>query len=163
MFVPTKASVKLANGNTVHAKGIGVILCRFPNCLIIYTVGLDYYCPDHPSNTISSVYLKFYIGLKKVIPELLEHCDFVVHQGCSWISPYQTCNNLDHLQLEVVKINHHKDNNIVVPTVCVLSKQNLSQLIHQQFGHFSSTRLKQMARKGLMEGLPENLPELEEP
>ena len=93
----------------------------------------------------------------------LEHCDFVYPQGRSWISPYQTRNNLDYIQLEIVKINPHRDKNLVVPTVCGLSKQNISQLIHQRFGHVSITRLKRMARKGLMEGLPENIPELEDP
>ena len=39
MFFPTKATVKLANGNTGHAQGIGIILCRFPNCSITYPVG----------------------------------------------------------------------------------------------------------------------------
>ena len=63
----------------------------------------------------------------------------------------------------MVKINPQRDKNIVVPTVCGLSKQTLSQLIHQRFGHVSITQLKRMARKGLMDGLPENLPELEEP
>ena len=38
MFVPTKATVKLDNGKTGHAQGIGIILCQFPNCLIIYPV-----------------------------------------------------------------------------------------------------------------------------
>ena len=107
--------------------------------------------------------LKFYIGFKKVTSEPLEHCDFVDPQGCSWISLYQTHNNVDYLQLEIVKINPHRDKNIVVPNVCGLSKQTLSQLIHQLFDHVSITRQKRMARKGLMEGLPENLPELEEP
>ena len=51
--------------------------------------------------------------------------------------------------------------NIVVPPIYALSKQNLSQLIYQRFGHVSITRLKRMAIKGLMEGLPENLSELE--
>ena len=32
MFVPTKATGKLDNGNTGHAQGIGIILCRFHNC-----------------------------------------------------------------------------------------------------------------------------------
>ena len=36
MFVPTKATLKLANGNTGHAQGIGIILCHFPKCSIIY-------------------------------------------------------------------------------------------------------------------------------
>ena len=90
MFVPTKANVKLANGNTGHAQVIGIILCRFPNCLIIYPAGPVYYCPGYSSNTISSGALKFYIGFKKVTSETLEHCDFVEPQGCSWRSPYQT-------------------------------------------------------------------------
>ena len=71
IFVPIKATVKLANGNTGHAQGIGIILCPFPNFSIIYTVGPVYYCPGHPSNTISSGALKFYIGFKKVTSEPL--------------------------------------------------------------------------------------------
>ena len=66
MFVPTKATVKLANGNTGHAQVIGIILCRFHNCSIIYTLGPVYYFSGHPSNTISSGDLKFYFGYQKV-------------------------------------------------------------------------------------------------
>ena len=62
MFVLTNATVKLANGNTRHAQGIGIIICLFSNCLIIYPVGPVFYCPGHPSKTISSGSLKFYIG-----------------------------------------------------------------------------------------------------
>ena len=97
MFVPTKATAKLANGNMGLAQGIGIILCHFPNCSIIYPVGPVYYCPGHPSNTISSGALKFYIGFKKVTSEPLEHCDFVDPQNCSWISPHHTGNNLQYL------------------------------------------------------------------
>ena len=131
--------MKLANRNTGHAQGIGIILCRFPNCSIIYTVGPVYSFPGHPSNTISSVALKFYIGFKKFTSEPLEKFDFVDPRGRSWRSPYQTRNNLEHLQLEIVKINPHRDKNLVVPTVCGLSNQTLSQLIHQRFGHVSIT------------------------
>ena len=99
MFIPTNATVKLSNGNMGHAQGIRIILCLFPNCSIIYTVGPVYYCPGYPSNTISSGALKFCIGSKKVTSEPLEHFDFVEPQGRSWRSPYQTHNNLDHLQL----------------------------------------------------------------
>ena len=69
MFVPTKANVKISNGNTGHAQGIGVILCRFPKCSIMYSVGPVYYCPGHSSNNISSVALKFYVGFQKVTSE----------------------------------------------------------------------------------------------
>ena len=50
---------------------------------------------------------------------------------------------------------------IVVPTVYLLSKENISQLIYQRFGNVSITRLKKIARTGLMEGLAENTPDLE--
>ena len=62
MFVPNNATVKLANGNTGHAQGIEIILFRFPNCLIIHPIETVYYFPGQPSNTISPVSLKFYIG-----------------------------------------------------------------------------------------------------
>ena len=87
MFVPTKATVKLANGNTGNAQVIGIILCQFTNCFIIYPLGKFYYCPSHPSNTISSGALKIYVGFQKVTSEPLEHCDFVEPQGQSWRSP----------------------------------------------------------------------------
>ena len=84
MLVPTKSTVKLANGDMGHAKLIEVILYHFINCPIIYPVGPFYYCSGHPSNTISSGSLKFYIGFQKFASEPLEHCDFVHPQGCSW-------------------------------------------------------------------------------
>ena len=52
---------------------------------------------------------------------------------------------------------------ILLSQLSVDFKKTLSRLIHHRFGHVSITRLKQIARKGLMEGLPENLPKLEEP
>ena len=52
MFFPTKATVKMDNGNMVHVQGIGIILCHFPKCNIIYPVGPVYYFPGCPSNTI---------------------------------------------------------------------------------------------------------------
>ena len=52
MFVSTKEPVKLANENTGHAQVIGIILSLFTNCIIIYPVGLVYYCPGQLSNMI---------------------------------------------------------------------------------------------------------------
>ena len=145
MFLPTNTTVQLANGNTGHAQGIGIILCCLTNCSIIYPGGTVYYCPGHPYNTVLSGDLKFYFGFKKVTSEPLEHCDSVDPQDSYWRSPYQTQKNLEYFQLKIVNINPHRDKNIVVPTVCGLSKQALSQLIHQCFGHVSITRLKRMA------------------
>ena len=83
--LPTKETVKLANGNRVHAQGIGILLCRFTNYPIIYEAGTVYYCPGYPSNTISSGALKFYISFQKVTSEPLEHCEFFCRY---WRSPY---------------------------------------------------------------------------
>ena len=88
IFVPTKATTKLANVNMVNDQEIEIILCCFTNCSIIYPLGPVYYFQGYPSNTISSSALKFYIGLKKVTYKLLEHCDFVDLQGLSWRSIY---------------------------------------------------------------------------
>ena len=99
MFPPTKSNVKLANGNTGNAQVIGMILCWFPTCSIIYTVGPVHYFPGHPSNTISSGAFKSYVVFQRVTSEPLEHCGFVDTQGFSWRSPYQTQNNLDYLQI----------------------------------------------------------------
>ena len=60
-------------------------------------------------------------------------------------------------------VNPQRDRNIVVPTVCEISNENISQTIHQHFGHVYTARLKLTERKGLIEGLPENFPDLEEP
>ena len=87
-FVPTKSNVILENLKTEHDQVIGFILCRFPNCYIMYPVGPVYYCLGHPSNTILLCYLKFYVGFQKVISEPLKHCGIVDRQGHYWRSPY---------------------------------------------------------------------------
>ena len=102
MFVTTKATVKLANVNTVHAQVIGVILCHFPNCPIIYSIGPVYYCLDHPYNTISSGALKFYVVFQKVVSESLEHSYFFDPQYYYWRYLYQTQKKLDYLQIKIV-------------------------------------------------------------
>ena len=71
MFVPTKSTVKLDNGNTGHSQGIGIILCSFPDCSNIYTVGPVYYCPGHPSNNIFLGELNFLLLFKRLKLNLL--------------------------------------------------------------------------------------------
>ena len=65
----------------------------------IYPVGIVYYHPGHPSNTISSDALKLYVGFLKVTYEPLEHCYFVDPQGRPWISPYQAQKHIYYLQI----------------------------------------------------------------
>ena len=127
MFFPTKATVKLDNGNTGHAQGIGIILCHLPNCSIIYPEGLVYYYLGHPYNTISSGALKFYVGFQKVTSEPLEHCYFVDPQGCSWRSPYQTQNNLDCLQIYIFQSQpSHRQEYCCPKILCTIKTKYLS-------------------------------------
>ena len=86
MFVPTKSTLKMANLNTGHAQGIGIILYCFTNCSVINPVGTVYYYPYQPSNTISSGAIKVYVGFQKVTSEPIEHCDFVDPRGHYWRS-----------------------------------------------------------------------------
>ena len=95
IFVPTKVTIKLDNRNTGRAQWIGIVLCCFTNCPIICPVVPVCYFSDSPSNTISLGALKFYVGFQKVTSKPIEYCDFISTQGCSWILPYQTQNNLD--------------------------------------------------------------------
>ena len=76
-FLPTKATVKLANNNTGHLQEIEIILCRFPNCTIIYTVVPVYHCTSHPSNTISSGALKFLRVFKRLHLNVLNIATFL--------------------------------------------------------------------------------------
>ena len=75
MFSPTKANVKLSNGNMGHDQWVGIILCCFCNCPITFMVRTVYYCAGHTSKNISSGDLKFYVGFQKVTYEPLENCD----------------------------------------------------------------------------------------
>ena len=159
MFVPTKSDVKLANGNMGHAQVIGIILCHFTNFPIIYPVVPVYYCPGLPSNTISPGALKWRVGFKKVMYEPLEKIYFVDPQGNSWRSPYRTQNNLDYLQIYIVRFDPQRNRNVVVPIFCVISKQNISQLIHQCSIHVYINRLQIMASKVITKVIPINIPE----
>ena len=71
MLVPTKANMKLANGNTRHAQGIGIVLGSFPNCPIIYTVRPVYYCPGHPLKKSDLVPSNLMLAFKRLHLNLL--------------------------------------------------------------------------------------------
>ena len=163
MFVPTKATVKLANGNTVHAQGIEIILYSFPNCLIIYPVGPVYYCPGHPSNTFSSCALKFYISFKRLRLKLLNIVTLltpkvVLGDHSTRLSAILTIFTSKFPRSNLTEIR------ILLSQLSVYFQNKLSlNLYISVFGHVYITRLKRMSRKGLMEGLPENVPELKEP
>ena len=65
------------------------------------------------------------VVFKRLHIKTLKNCDFVDPQGRYWRLPYQTQNNIDYLQIEIVKFNPQRNSNIVVPTVCALTKKSL--------------------------------------
>ena len=102
----------------------------FSELLYDISSGANLLFPSQPSINISAGALKFYVGFQKVASKSLEHCDFVDPQGSSWRSPYQTQNNLDYLQIKIIKVKPQRNSNIVVPTFCALSEQNPYHIIH---------------------------------
>ena len=92
----------------------------------------------------------FILVLKSLHMNLLNIVTLLILRVVLGDLPTRLKNNIDYLQNNIVNINPHTDMNSVVPTVILISKINLSQLIHQNFCHVYVTRLKIIARKGLM-------------
>ena len=84
MIFPTKFNVKFSNGNMGYDQGIGIILCPFPNCPIIYLVGPLYYFPVCLLNSISLGDLKFYVGFWQETGESVEQVVPYESTGLIW-------------------------------------------------------------------------------
>ena len=163
MFVPTKATVKFLMETQDMPKEMRlfyVILLTVSLYIWWYQFIIVQVTLPTPSHQVPSNFMRVF---KRLHLNLLNIVNFVDPQGRSWRSPYQTQKNYNIFKNKFVKVNPQRNRNVFVPTVCTISKQNLSQLINKRFGHVSISRLKLMARKGLMEGLPTNIPDLEEP
>ena len=158
-FFLTKATIKIDNGNTVHSQDIRKFLYSFPNCSIICTGGPVYYFPGHPSNTISSVSLKFYVGFQKVVSDPLEYCDFVGPQGCSLISPIRlkTINSLFKykLQKSILKETWILLSQLSIPCQKIISIRSFISALNVYL--FSGLK---NGSKRTHRGLPKNIPDL---
>ena len=154
MSVPTNADVNFLNGKTVDAQGIGIILCCFPNRSIIYSLGLIYCFLGHPYNTILPVDLKWCVGFQKVTFNLLKNL------FCLSSRSFLEVTHLDYLQVLIVKFNPQINWDNMVTTIFGLSKYNISQLIHQLFGHIPMIRVKILAREVTTKGPSTNIPGL---
>ena len=76
MSIPTKATLKLANGNMGHAQGIGFILCCFTNCLILYPVGAFFIFQVTLPTASHQVSSNFMLGFKRLHLNLLNIVNF---------------------------------------------------------------------------------------
>ena len=149
IFPPNKETAKLGNRNTGHDQGIGIILCCFPDCSMIYPVWTVYYCPGHPSNTILSGNLKFYVGFQKVKSEPLEHCDFVDLQVFLEYQPtkLKTVSTIFNWKLSASTLTEI----VILLSQLSVNFQNLISI---------SLLISVLFRKGLTESLHENIPDL---
>ena len=141
MFVTTKAIVKLANENTGHAKIIGIVLCHFTNSSIIYPVGLVYYFPGHPYNTISSGSLKCYVFFQRLHLNPLNiltlfTLEVIIGYHYAVLKTIPTI-----FKSKKFKVNPQRDRNILVLTLCSLKKKSLSDY-SSYFFHVYMIRLK---------------------
>ena len=84
-------------------------------------------------------------------------------RDCSWELPYRKHKKLDYLHIEVVRVIPNIIYSFVVPTICGISKRNISQFIHQSFGQVSTIILWGMLNKGLIKGIITNLLDLDNP
>ena len=105
------STVKLANGNTGNSQGIGIFLCCFPKCPIIYPVGPVYYFPGNLYKTISSCDLNFMLVNKRIHLNLLNIVIFLTLKVI-----------LGDLPTRIVNVKPQRDRNIIVPTIYALSK-----------------------------------------
>ena len=139
----------LDNGNTVHAQGIGVILRFFPNCSIIQwekfiIVQVILPKPYHqvPSN--------FMLDFKSLCMNLLKIVILLTIRVVLGNRP-KIIKTIFTIFKLILSKSTLKETGIFFPTVCSLSKQNISHLICQSFDHVSIARLKLTAIKGLIE------------
>ena len=125
MFFQTKATVKLANGNTVHVQGIVIILCLFSNWPIIYLAGQVYYFPGRRYNTISEGALNFRFGLKGYIITSWKLRGFWPSRSFLEIT-IPDSKNLDYLLIRIVKVKLHRYNNISPNCLCNFKTKYIS-------------------------------------
>ena len=121
-FVLTKATVKLANGNTGYSQGIRIILCCFPNFSIKYPVGPVYYCPftlPTPSHKVPSnlmlIFKRLHLNLLNIVTVL--KLKVVLGDHPTKLKTIYTI-----FILKFVKANPQRNRDIFVPTILALSK-----------------------------------------
>ena len=100
---PTKATVELANGNTVYSQLVGVALCHLTKYSIIYLVVQVYCFPSRPSNTTSLLLSIFMLVFKRLHLNLLNIVIFYP-RGHSWRSTYHTKKNVYYLWIEICQV-----------------------------------------------------------
>ena len=132
----------------------GTLYIRWDQFIIVHVI------LPIPYNYVPS---KFMLVFKRLHLDILDNVTLFTLRVVLGYHPTRLKTIQTILESKFFKFNPKRNRNIFVPTVCELSKQTLSQLICHCFGHVSITRLRRMAIKGLMEGLPTNLPDLEQP
>ena len=106
-----------------------------------------------PSNSI--------LAIKKLNMNIFNIVTLLTHKFVLGDHPTKLKTILNIFKLKLLKSNL-TETGILLSQLSVQFRNNLSQIIHQNFGHVSITKLKLMARKEFMEVLPENISDLED-
>ena len=139
--------------NIPHIYGRKRLLFSMSLFIIVYITLLTQY---------NQMPLNFMLVFKRLHLKLLNILTFLTLRVVLGYQPTRLKQIYTIFKYKFVKFNPQRNRNIVVPTVCELSKYNLSRIIHQRFGRVSITRIKQMEIKLLMKSLPTNLTDLKD-
>ena len=160
MVVLTKSNVKLANETRYTPKELGLFYVAYITVILYiqwdqfikFRVSLPKTSHQVPSNFML-FFKRLYLNCFTIVPFLTLKVVLGDHPTDSKQSQLSS-----NINFQIQPSNEHK----YCCTKCLWPiKNNIYQLMHHRFGRVSIERLKQTARKGLMEGLPKNIPDLE--
>ena len=112
-----------------------------------------------PSHQVTSIFL---LDFKRLLLNILNIVTFLTLKVAIGDRP-------NRLKTIMTIFKCESSNSTLIETVILFSQlavnfqKNISHLIHQHFFHVSITIIKLMSRKGIIEVIPENIPDLEEP
>ena len=154
MFVPTKSDVKLSNGNMEPAQEIGIIYFNL-RTVTLYTQWYQFIIVQVtlpiPSHWVTSnfilVFKRLHLNILNIV--ILYTLKLVPVDHPSRLKKNIILSSNQNYQNQPLQKQIYFGSNCL----CYL-KSNISHFIYQLFDHVLITRLRWMARKVLMKGIP---------
>ena len=116
-FIPCESNIEQVGGDTIPCNGWGGILFRFNN--IVQVMAPVYYCPSNPRNTFSTTIMTNFGGCISSVVDTNKSLILSGH-GISYVYPMIVQNDLDHIELEIVRFKH--DNNVIASSAVQLRR-----------------------------------------
>ena len=156
-FKECNEAISPINGVPINGiKGYGTIIFLFANQMVpIRDVA---YMPDNPQSTFTSSHIQRVNSYRAGIHSLHSSVKIINRNGISEKYIPKVRNGLDYIDMTIILPKPSKISTFT-PTAC--KAQALSpHLIHQKCGHFFHGRVVELARRGLIDGLPSRIPKL---